>query len=59
MIERLRDGAARFGSEFGMSAWNGFALARFCGPDAAKLRRDVVALLNGVDSNILPRIWLG
>jgi urease accessory protein len=58
LVERLRDGAERFGSEFGISAWNGFALARFCGPDAARLRNDVVTLLNRVDSNILPRIWL-
>jgi len=58
LVERLRDSAVNFGSEFGISAWNGFALARFCGSDAAKLRSDVVTLLNAVDSNILPRIWL-
>ncbi len=58
LVERLRESAANFGSEFGVSAWNGFALARFCGADAARLRSDVVALLKAVDSNILPRIWL-
>ncbi len=58
LVARLRDGAERFGSEVGISAWNGFALARFCGADAARLRTDVVALLNAVDGKILPRIWL-
>jgi urease accessory protein len=58
LVARLREGAEQFGSEFGMSAWNGFALARFCGSDAARLRSDVVALLKAIDGNILPRIWL-
>jgi urease accessory protein len=58
LVARLREGAEHFGSEFGMSAWNGFALARFCGSDAARLRSDVVALLKAIDGNILPRIWL-
>lgn len=58
LVTRLREGAERFGSEFGISAWNGFALARFCGSDAARLRCEVAALLNAVDGKILPRIWL-
>ncbi len=57
LVARLREGAGQFGSEFGMSAWNGFALARFCGADAARLRADVAALLNAIDGKILPRTW--
>jgi urease accessory protein len=58
LVARLRDGAGRFGSEFGISAWNGFALARFCGADAARLRIDVIALLKMIDPQALPRSWL-
>ena len=58
LVARLREGAARFASEFGISAWNGFALARFCGAEASCIRADVVTLLNIVDGKILPRIWL-
>jgi urease accessory protein len=58
LVARLRESAAHFGCEFGISAWNGFALARFCGVDAARLRGDVGALLKAVDGKILPRIWL-
>jgi urease accessory protein len=57
LVARLRDGAGQFGSDFGISAWNGFALARFCGADAARLRTDVAALLNAIDGKLLPRIW--
>lgn len=57
LVARLREGGEQFGSEWGISAWNGFALARFCGTDAARLRADVAALLNTVDGKILPRIW--
>jgi len=45
-------------SEFGVSAWNGFALARFCGADAAQLRNDVIAVLKAIDPAALPRLWL-
>jgi urease accessory protein len=58
LVARLRECSGQFASEWGVSAWNGFALARFCGADAARLRSDVAALLNAVDGNILPRIWL-
>ena len=30
----------RFGGEVGISTWNGFAMARFCAQDAARLRAD-------------------
>jgi len=57
LVAQLRERGEQFGSEWGVSAWNGFALARFCGADAARLRVDVAALLNTIDGKILPRIW--
>ncbi len=58
LVARLRDGAGAFRSEFGISAWSGFALARFCGADAARLRSDVMTLLKMIDHQALPRLWL-
>ena len=58
LVARLRESAGGFASEFGISAWNGFALARFCGPEASRVRADVGTLLNAIDGKILPRIWL-
>jgi urease accessory protein len=58
LVARLRECAGQFGSECGISAWNGFALARFCGADAARLRADVAALLGAIDGRMIPRIWL-
>ena len=58
LVARLREAAQGFSSEVGISAWNGFALARFCGADAARLRADVVALLKTIDHRALPRLWL-
>jgi len=57
LIERLRDASESFGGEVGISAWNGFAMARFCAQDAARLRADMMAVLarTGV---ALPRLWL-
>ncbi|MBV8791937.1 MAG: urease accessory protein UreD [Pseudolabrys sp.] len=57
LVARLRGRGEQFGSEWGVSAWNGFALARFCCADAARLRADVATLLNTIDGKILPRIW--
>ena len=58
LVERIREAAAGFGSEVGISAWNGFAMARFCAQDAARLRADVVALLSRAGGPPLPRLWL-
>ena len=58
LATRLRDIASDFTSEFGISTWNGFALARFCGADAARLRTEVAAVLRAVDAAVLPRIWM-
>jgi urease accessory protein len=43
--------------EAGISAWNGFAVARFVARDAARLRQDIIAMLSALDTP-LPRSWL-
>jgi urease accessory protein len=58
LVERLRQGTDGFGGEVGISAWNGFAMARFCAQDAARLRADMVALLSRAGGSPLPRLWL-
>jgi urease accessory protein len=58
LVERIREGAENFGGEFGISAWNGFAMARFCAQDAARLRADMVAVLSRAGGPPLPRLWL-
>lgn len=61
LVERLRgevEGAqSGFSGEVGISSWNGFAMARFCAQDAAKLRADMMAVL-GRSGAMLPRMWL-
>jgi urease accessory protein len=57
LIERLRDASESFGGEVGISAWNGFAMARFCAQDAARLRADMMAVLARTGA-ALPRLWL-
>ena len=47
-----------FGGEVGISAWNGFAMARFCAQDAARLRADMMAVLGRACGAALPRLWL-
>jgi urease accessory protein len=44
--------------EVGISAWNGFALARLCAADGAVLRQDLRAVLAGFGAGCLPRLWL-
>jgi urease accessory protein len=58
VVERVRAAAATFTGEVGISAWNGFALARFCAKDAAGLRSDVMKVLAQIDAKALPRLWL-
>jgi len=58
LIARLRETPASIGCEIGLSAWNGFAMARFCAQDAARLRADMRAVLARVTSAPLPRLWL-
>ena len=57
-VEQVRAAAPAFKGEVGISAWNGFALARFCAKDAAGLRGDVMKLLAQIDAAALPRLWL-
>ncbi|MET4114678.1 urease accessory protein [Bradyrhizobium sp. JR1.5] len=57
LIERLREASESFAGEVGMSAWNGFAMARFCAQDAARLRGDMMAVLVRTGA-ALPRLWL-
>ena len=58
VVERIREAADLFGGEVGISAWNGFAMARFCAQDAARLRADMVAVLGRASAVRLPRLWL-
>jgi urease accessory protein len=58
LVERLREIASNFGGEAGISAWNGFAMARFCAQDAARLRADMMAVLGRASLTPLPRLWL-
>lgn len=57
LLERIREAAESFGGEVGISCWNGFAMARFCAQDAAKLRADMMAVLARSGAT-LPRLWL-
>lgn len=58
LVERIRELANGFGGEVGISSWNGFAMARFCAQDAARLRADMMAVLGRVSAVALPRMWL-
>ena len=39
LVERIRELSETLRGEVGISAWNGFAMARFCAQDAARLRQ--------------------
>jgi urease accessory protein len=58
LVERVREAAESFAGEVGISAWNGFAMARFCAQDGARLRADMVAVLGRASGVQLPRLWL-
>jgi urease accessory protein len=59
--EELAAAVRAFGGEFrgevGVSAWNGFAVARLCAADGAALRHDLVTVLTAVRKKALPRLW--
>jgi urease accessory protein len=57
LVERIREASDSFSGEVGISAWNGFAMARFCAQDAARLRADMMAALARTGA-ALPRLWL-
>jgi urease accessory protein len=58
LVERIRELSNSFGGEVGISCWNGFAMARFCAQDAARLRADMMAVLGRASGSLLPRLWL-
>ncbi|WP_316163330.1 urease accessory protein UreD [Bradyrhizobium sp. SZCCHNRI20481] len=58
LVERIRESLPAFRGEAGLSAWNGFAMARFCAQDAASLRADMMAVLGCASNRPLPRLWL-
>jgi urease accessory protein len=58
VVERIREASESFGGEVGISAWNGFAIARFCAQDAARLRADMITVLGRASGAALPRLWL-
>ena len=58
LLQRIRQLSESFRGEVGMSAWNGFAMARFCAQDAARLRADMMAVLGRANGSALPRLWL-
>ncbi len=58
LVERIREVSVGFGGEVGVSAWNGFAMARFCAQDAARLRADMITVLGRASPSALPRLWL-
>lgn len=57
LVERIREASESFSGEVGISAWNGFAMARFCAQDAARLRADMAAVLARTGT-AMPRLWL-
>ena len=58
LVERIREVTKSLIGEVGISAWNGFAMARFCAQDAARLRADMMAVLGRASGSALPRLWL-
>jgi urease accessory protein len=58
LVERIREVANSLSGEVGISSWNGFAMARFCAQDAARLRADMMAVLGRASATALPRMWL-
>jgi urease accessory protein len=57
LLECIREASDSFTGEVGISAWNGFAMARFCAQDAAALRADMMAVLARTGAAV-PRLWL-
>jgi urease accessory protein len=56
-LEQVRALNETFMGEVGISAWNGFALARLCAKDGAALRHDLIAVLAALGQPV-PRLWL-
>jgi urease accessory protein len=58
-VEAVRARGQDCRGEFGISAWNGIALARLCAPDGATLRHDLTLVLQTLRGTALPRLWVG
>ncbi len=56
-LAAVRALGGQFAGEVGISAWNGFAVARLCAKDGAALRHDLTAVLAALGAP-LPRLWL-
>ena len=58
-LTRVREVLVGFGTEMGVSAWNGMLVARMLAPDSASLRQAVVAALSVIRApRPLPRVWM-
>jgi urease accessory protein len=58
MVAGLRALERGFAGEVGVSAWNGFAVARFVAADGAALRHDLALAAAALGGAPLPRLWL-
>ena len=47
----------KYRGEVGVSAWNGFAVVRFCARDGGALRHDLVEVFTAVRGARLPHLW--
>jgi len=57
-VAAVRAKQQNFIGDVGVSAWNGFALARLVASDGAALRHDLIAVLTTWGLGKLPRLWL-
>lgn len=58
LVASIRETVGVLRGEFGISAWNGFAVARFCAAEAASVRQDMMQVLTRVSPVSLPRMWM-
>jgi urease accessory protein len=57
-IAAVRQKESSFAGEFGISCFNGLALARLVADDGAALRRDLIGIVTALGDMPLPRLWL-
>jgi urease accessory protein len=57
-VAAVRAMSENFAGEVGISARNGFAIARLVARDGAALRRDLIGVLTALGGGPLPRLWL-
>lgn len=58
LVDRIRTASGNFAGEVGISAWNGFAVARFVAAEAVSVRADMMQLLRRISPAGLPRMWM-